>query len=57
MDQEVKTPPVTAVPAARHGKLLRGLMSTAKSPSFQGRFGRMFRSLPAASNCAVRLNR
>jgi len=34
---------------AHHGKPLRGLMSTAKSPSFQGRFGRMFRSLPAAT--------
>src|SRR5438270_13270633 len=32
---------------AHHGKPLRGLMSTAKSPNFQGRFGRMFRSLPA----------
>ena len=27
---------------AHHGKPLRGLMSTSKSPSFQGRFGRMF---------------
>jgi hypothetical protein len=34
---------------AHHGKPLRGLMSTAKSPSFQGSFGRMFRSLPAAT--------
>jgi len=34
---------------AHHGKPLRGLMSTPKSPNFQGRFGRMFRSLPAAS--------
>jgi hypothetical protein len=34
---------------AHHGKPLRGLTSTAKSPSFQGRFGRMFRSLPAAT--------
>lgn len=34
---------------AHHGKPLRGLMSTPKSPSFQGRFGRMFRSLPAGS--------
>src|SRR5579863_1192560 len=33
---------------AYHGKPLRGLMSTATSPEFQGRFGRMFRSLPAA---------
>jgi Animal haem peroxidase len=32
---------------AHHGKPLRGLMSTAKSPNFEGRFGRMFRSLPA----------
>jgi hypothetical protein len=30
---------------AHHNKPLWGLMSTAKSPSFQGRFGRMFRSL------------
>jgi hypothetical protein len=28
---------------------LRGLMSTPKSLSFQGRFGRIFRSLPAAT--------
>jgi hypothetical protein len=34
---------------AHHGKPLRGLMSTPKSPSFQGRFGRMFRSLRAAT--------
>jgi len=34
---------------AHHGKPLRGLMSTAKSPNFEGRFGRMFRSLPAAT--------
>jgi hypothetical protein len=34
---------------AHHGKPLRGLMSTPKSPVFQGRFGRMFRSLPAAT--------
>ena len=34
--------------SARHGLPLRGLDSTQKSPLFQGRFGRMFRSLPAA---------
>jgi hypothetical protein len=34
---------------AHHGKPLRGLMSTAKSPTFEGRFGRMFRSLPAGT--------
>lgn len=34
---------------AHHGKPLRGLMATPKSPNFQGRFGRMFRSLPAAT--------
>jgi hypothetical protein len=34
---------------AHHGKPLRGLMSTAKSPNFEGRFGRMFRSLPAGT--------
>jgi hypothetical protein len=34
--------------SSRHGKLLRGLMSTKTSPLYQGRFGRMFRSLPAA---------
>src|SRR5438270_11559507 len=33
---------------SHHGKPLRGLMSTKSSPLFQGRFGRMFRSLPAA---------
>jgi hypothetical protein len=34
---------------SHHGKPLRGLMTTPKSPSFQGRFGRMFRFLPAAT--------
>src|SRR6201987_4144362 len=34
---------------AHHGRPLRGLMSTAKSPNFEGRFGRMFRSLPAGA--------
>ena len=36
-------------PHSHHGKPLRGLMTTPKSPLFQGRFGRMFRSLPAAT--------
>jgi hypothetical protein len=35
--------------SAHHGKPLRGLMSTPRSAVFQGRFGRMFRSLPAAT--------
>ncbi len=34
--------------SARHGLPLRGLDSTQRSPLFQGRFGRMFRSLPPA---------
>jgi len=34
---------------AYHGKPLRGLMTTPMSPLFQGRFGRMFRSLPPAN--------
>lgn len=34
---------------AHHGKPLRGLTSTPRSSSFDGRFGRMFRSLPAAT--------
>ena len=34
--------------SARHGVLLRGLLSTPRSPSFQGHFGRMFRALPMA---------
>jgi hypothetical protein len=42
-----KQPDISARPA-QHGRPLRGLMSTASSPAFQGRFGRMFRSLPAA---------
>ncbi len=44
------TAPATSSPTAKshHGKPLRGLMSTPASPNFQGRFGRMFRSLPAA---------
>ena len=33
---------------AHHGQPLRGLMKTVSSPEFQGRFGRLFRSLPAA---------
>jgi heme peroxidase len=32
----------------KHGTPLRGLMSAKNSPLFQGRFGRMFRSLPSA---------
>ena len=40
---------VIAQVLAPHGRPLRGLMSTPKSPLFQGRFGRMFRSLPAAT--------
>ena len=35
-------------PQSHHGKLLRGLKSTVASPLFQGRFGRMFRSLQPA---------
>src|ERR1700760_57151 len=34
---------------AKHSTPVRGLMSTSVSPQFQGRFGRMFRSLPAAT--------
>jgi hypothetical protein len=34
---------------SHHGKPLRGLMSTSKSPSFQGRFGRMFHFLQPAT--------
>lgn len=34
--------------AGRHSDLLRGLGSVGSSPLFQGRFGRMFRNLPAA---------
>jgi hypothetical protein len=32
----------------RHGVPPRGLMLTPKSPSFEGQFGRMFRTLPMA---------
>jgi hypothetical protein len=35
--------------SAKHGLPLRGLMSTKNSPLFEGRFGRMFRSLPPAN--------
>jgi hypothetical protein len=35
--------------AQRHSTPIRGLMSTKNSPLFQGRFGRMFRSLPRAT--------
>ena len=34
--------------AGRHSEPVRGLMATKTSPIFQGRFGRMFRSLHAA---------
>src|SRR5256714_11220403 len=34
--------------SSRHGVLIRGLMSVNSSPLFQGRFGRMFRSLRSA---------
>ena len=34
--------------SSRHSVPIRGLMSTGTSPSFQGRFGRMFRSLSGA---------
>ena len=34
--------------SGKHSQPVRGLMSTKSSPLFQGRFGRMFRSLPAA---------
>jgi hypothetical protein len=32
----------------RHSVRVRGLMSAKTSPLFQGRFGRLFRSLPHA---------
>src|SRR5437762_12838589 len=35
--------------SARHGDPLRGLMSTARSPLFDRKFGRLFRTLPPAS--------
>lgn len=35
--------------AQHHSTPIRGLMSTTRSPQFQGRFGRMFRSLPRAT--------
>src|ERR1700749_5276391 len=34
---------------AKHGDPPRGLMSTPRSPLFDGRFGRLFRSLPPAA--------
>jgi len=44
----VKTDTSSPAMFSHHGKPLRGLMSTPASPVFQGRFGRMFRSIPAA---------
>ena len=35
--------------SGKHSQVIRGLMSAKKSPLFQGRFGRMFRSLPGAT--------
>jgi hypothetical protein len=44
--------------SSRHSKPVRGLMSTMTSPFFQGRFGRMFRSLrPATFGKTDRENR
>ena len=34
---------------ARHAEPARGLMSTRRSPAFEGQFGRMFRALPPAT--------
>jgi Animal haem peroxidase len=34
--------------SGKHSGVVRGLLSTGASPLFQGKFGRMFRSLPAA---------
>jgi hypothetical protein len=34
--------------SSRHGVPIRGLMSVKSSPLFEGRFGRMFRSLRSA---------
>jgi len=39
---------MTDSPIRRHG-IVRGLENVASSPLFEGRFGRMFRALPAAS--------
>jgi hypothetical protein len=38
--------------SSRHGDPLRGLMSTARSPLFDGKVGRLFRSLPPATSGA-----
>jgi hypothetical protein len=35
-------------PTVQHGRPLRGLESTATSHLLQGKFGRLFRNLPAA---------
>ena len=35
--------------AQRHSTPIRGLTATKRSPMFQGRFGRLFRSLPPAT--------
>src|SRR5207247_8771470 len=35
-------------PGMHHGALERGLQALSRSPQFEGRFGRMFRTLPAA---------
>lgn len=49
--QVAPDPKTQAVPTmnSHHGKPLRGLMRTPASPNFQGRFGRLFPSLPAAT--------
>lgn len=35
--------------SGRHSQVIRGLMSAKRSPLYEGRFGRMFRSLPPAT--------
>src|SRR5690242_1962919 len=42
---QVKEEPMSNHPAP-HGKLPRGLESVPRSQSFEGRFGRLFRTLP-----------
>src|SRR6266478_420320 len=49
--QRILPPIATGGPfmSAKHADPPRGLMSTARSPLFDGKFGRLFRSLPPAA--------
>ena len=40
-----------------HGAPLRGMLSAARNPEFEGRFGRMFKDLPVATYGKTKLKK